>query len=205
MYIAKDILAKLDKHEADIRMCATPSQLAVVLNRAFGKRDRLKFEVTESPTDMSIGGYYDAEPNFKHILLQYRDASTPIELDDFWWPEYRFLLSQVIQHETIHQLQWLNRQSHSEVHKRFASQCETVDQLYLADVDELDAYAHDIAMEIKFRYPRRDPYRVVCTIDKTRKLWSYNYYRRAYRGVEWSSIKKHLLRRVVKWIPHVVI
>ena len=73
---------------------------------------------------------------------------------------------------------------------------------YYGDADEIDAYAHDIATEIKRYYPNRNPYEVLKNINKTRKVHSYNYYRRTFSKCEWGGIKKQLLKKIFNWIPH---
>jgi hypothetical protein len=76
---------------------------------------------------------------------------------------------------------------------------------YLADPDEIDAYGHDIAMEIKFFYPKQDPYEVLNKIGSKRKLWSYNYYKKTFKGDDWSHIKSRLLKKTYQWIPHTTV
>ena len=77
---------------------------------------------------------------------------------------------------------------------------------YLAELDEIDAYVHDIAMEIREYYPKSDPMDVLRNINKRRKLWSWNYYRSAFKdSKDWSDVKTRLLKKTYLWLPHVTV
>ena len=71
---------------------------------------------------------------------------------------------------------------------------------YLSNPDEIDAYSHDIAMEIKYFYPNRKPHTIINRIDKFTKLYSYKKYKEAFKGTEWDRLRISLLRKCWKWI-----
>ena len=117
-------------------------------------------------------------------------------------------MSQVCQHETIHQLQWQNRESDEQpctLDFRNLTGSISEEKEYLSDIDEIDAYGHDIAMEIKYSYPNKDPYEILKTIDSRRKVWSYIYYKKTFKGDDWSNIKNRLLKKTYQWMPHVIV
>ena len=157
--------------------------------------------------DYSFSGLYDWDKNIKYIILNLssEEKSIYLTLDDY--PYFEFNLSQAIQHETIHQDQWQNRpdgihqMDSFDFKEKNASKREHMK--YLSDEDEIDAYGHDIAMEIKYFYPTRNPYSVLKDINRTRKLYSYNYYKKTFRGVSWNNIKKKLFLKTFKWIEYV--
>ena len=123
----------------------------------------------------------------------------------FNFPADLKLLSQVIQHETIHQLQYQHRDCHDIAKLDFRDLRGSLNEEreYLADKDEIDAYGHDIAMEIKYHYPGKDPYNILKNISKVRKLPSYNYYKQTFKTTKWSMVKKRLLKKTYNWIKYV--
>jgi hypothetical protein len=59
-------------------------------------------------------------------------------------------------------------------------------------------------MEIAEYYPRQNPYAVLRSIDTKRKLWSWRYYKEAFKdSPDWSDVHNRLLKKTFKWIPHV--
>jgi hypothetical protein len=66
-------------------------------------------------------------------------------------------------------------------------------------MDEIDAYGHDIALEIKHYYPRTDPLKILRYPTRYNKLTSFFIYNRAFKGVNWRDIKKTLIRKAYNW------
>ena len=208
MYLASKIDAALELAKADIFKCLPYHRVVSCLNAAFSDKS-LKFHYEKydqiDKNDYSIGGLYDMEENVRYIILNLSSKSNTLEVNPDNWIDLKFFLSQTIQHESIHQIQWTNRNfSDSETTLDFRSMGSldwtADDKFYLADKDEIEAYAHDIAMEIKHNYPHRDPVDVLQHIGSTRKVWSYNCYRRTFKTDDWTKIRTHLLRKAYKWI-----
>ena len=57
-------------------------------------------------------------------------------------------------------------------------------------------------MEIKFYYPKKDPYEVLRNISRYKKIWSYNYYKKTFKNDDWSEVKNSLLKKAFQWLPH---
>jgi hypothetical protein len=117
-----------------------------------------------------------------------------------------FCFSQTIQHELIHKNQFLlNPNSfQKKIHIQYSekvSKDRKKEIQYLSDYCEIEAYAHDIAMEINYGYSNINPNTIISKIDSQRKIPSYHKYKKAFKGTEWSRVKKSLLRKVWKWIP----
>lgn len=125
------------------------------------------------------------------------------------WDTFKFMFSQTLQHELIHKYQSIARDDNidegadSDIDHRTKDLSVEECREYLSDFDEIDAYSHDIAMEICYYYWNRNPYEVLRHIDKTRKLWSYNYYKKTFSKKDWTRIKSKLLKKVYQWMPHV--
>ena len=213
MYLANlidDVLeSKKDK------LVGRPSYFYIcdVLNRAFRKVEPFKFKYETYNEylsgDYSVSGIYDMDEDVKYIVLNFSKNCKTFNLRPETWRDFKFSISQVCQHESIHQHQWQFRDA-SDFEKesldfRNIDGPVDEDQEYLSDPDEIDAYAHDIAMEIKYCYPKKDPYLVLRNINRYKKLWSYNYYKKTFRGEDWSEIKHRLYKKTFRWIPHVTV
>ena len=116
------------------------------------------------------------------------------------------MLSQILQHEKIHESQFYFRPDQAErkvrvYHSDKISKKRLAQIEYLREWCEIEAYAHDIAMEINQYYSYLNPSTVMKHIDKHTKLYSYMFYKKAFKGTDWSRLKKSLLRKIWRWIP----
>ena len=213
MYLAPAIDQVLEDKKSKLLGRPTYYQIAGTLTRAYKKADipfKFRFETFDDygPDDISVSGLYDMEEDIKYIILNFPKEQKHYTITNENWREFKFAVSQVCQHETIHELQWQNRETDGEpcsIDFRNLTGSISEEKEYLADIDEIDAYGHDIAMEIKFCYPKKDPYEILRTIDSRKKLWSYNYYKKIYKGDDWSKIKKRLLKKTFQWMPYVTV
>lgn len=161
----------------------------------------------------SMSGSYESSRKRRpiDIMLHFSDKIEVYNFTPRRWRNFRFLLSSVLQHELIHQQQYQRRPAevketclYYDVKAGEKSDKEYMD--YLAELDEIDAYAHDIAMEIKEYYPTVNPYEVLATIDQRESLWSWFHYRDTFRDSEdWSAVHNRLLKKTYLWLPHVTV
>ena len=213
MYLAPAIDQVLEDKKSKLLGRPTYYQIAGTLTRGYKKADipfKFRFETFDDygPEDLSVSGLYDMEEDIKYIILNFPKEQKHYSITNENWRDFKFAVSQVCQHETIHELQWQNREKDGEpctIDFRNLTGSILEEKEYLADIDEIDAYGHDIAMEIRFCYPKKDPYEILRTIDKRKKLWSYNYYKKIYKGDDWSRIKKRLLKKTFQWMPYVTV
>lgn len=214
MYLAKTINEVLESKKDKLIGRPTYYYICHVLNKAFSNIEPFKFkhETYEEYgiEDYSVSGIYDMEEDVKYIILNFPKSCKTFTLKPERWKEFKFAVSQVCQHEAIHQCQWsyvsdpqLRERDKEKLDFRNTEGSIDEEQEYLADTDEIDAYGHDIAMEIAFYYPKKNPYKVLQDINKHRKIWSYKYYKRTYKNEDWSLIRNRLLKKAYKWIPHV--
>lgn len=209
MYLAPTLNKVLDDNENLFLGNLTYHTVVRRLSRIFNYPKDLKFKFEtfdDLPSDcFTVSGLYDMFFNKKYVIVNFSNKQNTIWFDKYSVESFFFLVSQTIQHEAIHQHQWANREPEDEVVKldfRIINGTLQEEREYLSDIDEIDAYAHDIAMEIKRYYAKRDPYEVLKNISKTRKIESYNYYRRTFSKCDWSKIKKQLYKKIYNWIPH---
>jgi len=120
---------------------------------------------------------------------------------------FLFEVSQVTQHELIHKFQYSMTRDSGNFYgfyylfetKKTGKSLENM--YYMATVEEIDAYAHDIAMEIKFYYPDHNPATILKHISRHKNLTSWNLYTKSFRGAKWSDVRVSLIKRIYKWIP----
>lgn len=213
MYLAETINDVLESKKDKLIGNPTYFYICNVLNRAFSKVEpfKFKFETYDdySKEDYSLSGIYDMEEDKKYVILNFSKEYKNFTLKPEKWKEFKFGISQVCQHEAIHQGQWLFRDAtdidQEKLDFRNIEGTREEEQEYLSDIDEIDAYGHDIAMEIHYYYPKKDPYEVLNNINKHRKLWSYKYYKKTFKNEEWAEIKNRLLKKTFKWIPTIII
>ena len=211
MYLAETINGVLESKKDKLIGTSSYFYICNVLNKAFSKVEpfKFKYETYEDygDEDYSLSGIYDMEKDKKYIILNFTKTQKNFTLKPEKWKEFKFGISQVCQHEAIHQSQWSFRDSYSIEQEKldFRNIEGTIEeeQEYLSDIDEIEAYAHDIAMEILYFYPKKNPYEVLSNINKHRKLWSYKYYKTTFKNEEWSDIKHRLLKKTFKWIPSI--
>lgn len=213
MYLAGLIDTTLESKKDKLVGRSSHYYIVDVLNRAFRKTEAFKFKFETyseyGKDDYSVSGIYDSDEDNRYIILNFSSNCKYFTLKPEKWREFKFAVSQVCQHETIHQSQWSFRDASKWEKEPYEFRNKEVsveeDQIYLSDLDEIDAYAHDIAMEIKFFYPKKDPYKVLKTANRHRKLWSYRYYRDTFKGEDWSEIKHRLLKKTFRWLPDVTV
>ena len=152
----------------------------------------------------SFSGFYDMNEDKKHIVLNLSRKHKKFEMNSRMFKDFKFLLSQVIQHESIHQSQWSFRPEFKDpvtvdFRDNGMGMSKKEERIYLSDMDEIDAYGHDIALEMKHYYPRTDPLKILRYPFRYNKLTSFFIYNKAFKGVDWIDIKKRLIRRAYRW------
>jgi hypothetical protein len=160
--------------------------------------------------EYAVSGLYRPETDKVIIIFHINKKRKIVDINEEEWVDFKFLLSQTLQHELIHRFQYSKRDEEYDVTEEIdyryfdeISEDEEID--YLKDSDEIEAYSHDIAMEILFHYKKHNPHDVLKRIEKTRKVWSYRYYRSIFKkhnAKEWNVIKKKLLKKAYTWLPH---
>ena len=171
------------------------------------KTEGFHFKVRRNPfmgvKDLAVSGLYDIEKNKKIITIIFSKHFKEYTIERYFWKRFKFAVSQTCQHEVIHQCQWAFRtyDKHATYTSRYRfSQGNYKQKIYLSDPDEIEAYAHDIAMEIKFFYPKRNPYHVLKYANRFANLWSYQYYRQTFGKKDWKLIQPKLIRKTYKWL-----
>jgi len=215
VYIASKLHKQMDLHlspEKFIGKTLPYAQLSKVLNtilRPMGGSIRVVRQTTlDNARDIfDFSGYFDIlkKRNKIRITLHVPKNRDTITITTSAYNRLRFAFSQVVQHEFIHLSQFSFRPEQAErkikvYHSQKLSKERVSEIEYLREWCEVEAYAHDIAMEIKYFYPNRKPDTIINRIDKFTKLYSYKKYKAAFKGTEWDRLRISLLRKCWKWI-----
>jgi hypothetical protein len=211
--IDRRLLTLTDKWVGRMRKSTIVQQLQDVL-KPFGvivlweKNSRLK------PNHKWIKGFYywNRRQQPVEVILEFSTESPYYDWDhgEAKLKRTLFFISQTVQHELIHKAQNARRDPEKYTHDLYQpinhrktgaakSQIE-----YLSLFDEIDSYGHDIAMEIREFYPRTNPYQVLRTINRRKRIWSWTYYQRSFKNSEdWSEVRQRLLKKTYQWLPHI--
>jgi hypothetical protein len=119
-----------------------------------------------------------------------------------------FLINQTVQHELVHKQQFKTSgddkfYSHHFYFTKGKSFSNPHRLEYLAVVEEIDAYAHDLAMEIRYFYPFDDADEVMLNINNYPLLDTWRMYRRAFKGASWKHVREELLQKTYTWLPQI--
>lgn len=119
---------------------------------------------------------------------------------------FMFLISQTLQHELIHLNQFKNRgcenfYTHYYNFSKGQSRSSLQKLEYYAMVEEIDAFAHDLAMEICYFYPDLDYKNVLKDINHFDLLDTWKVYRRTFKKARWIHVRNELLRKTYRWLP----
>lgn len=210
MYLSESIDKTLETCRYDLYGRCYYNEVCSILNKKFDSQFFFKSATKNYfiQDQYAVSGYYNHDDESCNIVFHFSSYYRKFSFHDDMWDSFKFTVSQVCQHEAIHKCQWQFRDGSCFTTKPFDHKTvvtEEDDKLYLSDTDEIDAYAHDIAMEIKYFYPKHNSYDILRKISRRRKLWSYNYYRSTFSGEDWQPIKKRLLKKTYGWLPYVTI
>ena len=211
MYLSKAIDNAIESNKHNFVRKQFYVELLDVLNNMLNEHKDLKVVIERfddfDHNEYSFSGFYDMNEDIKYIVLNLSKKHRKFEMNTKMFKDFKFLLSQVIQHESIHQCQWSNRPEFKEpvtvdFRDNGMGMSKEEERIYLADMDEIDAYGHDIALEIKYFYPRTDPIKVLKYAERYKKLTSFFIYKKAFKGIDWNNIRKRLIRKTYDWIKN---
>lgn len=219
MYLANKLHKELDEHfSADefLYKRVKYSKISESLNKILKPLDarvrvirdkKMKVPYGSKHQLYTISGYFDTlkKKNAIMINIHLNPSKKEFKFTKSAYNGFKFMFAQVVQHEFIHKTQYTYRPAQSDrqvkVHYSHQLSKERLKEIdYLSSWCEIEAYAHDIAMEIKQYHGDKNPAMVIKQIDKYRNLYSYNSYKQAFKGTDWSRLKKSLLRKVWRWM-----
>lgn len=219
MYLASKLHKELDEHfSADefLNKTVTYGKISAAFNkilRPLGAKARvirdkeMKAKKGTNRHHYTVTGYFDTEKKTMPIMINIHFSSARKEFK-FTKANYnglRFMFAQTVQHEFIHKSQYAFRPEQADrsvkVYYSHPLSKERLKEIeYLSTWCEIEAYAHDIAMEIKQYHSEKNPATVISHIDSYRNIYSYSVYKKAFQGTNWDRLRKSLLRKVWRWM-----
>jgi hypothetical protein len=173
------------------------TQVVVDRGLQFGKRQ-----------DFTVSGFFDTDLKvFPMRLTVHMDPSrSAFTYTKHTYNRFVFEISQALQHELVHQAQYLKHPKSLEenIHvqkNRRISKTRITEIDYLRNKSEIDAYAHDIAMEINAFYPHLSTSTVLRNLDTMKRIKTYRIYTQMFKNMDWTKVQKELFRKIWKWIP----
>lgn len=180
------------------------SEIAELFDRHF-KKFGARTEIHPIPKNknfISVGGEFLIGRVRQPIVLQVAVSSHTdrVKVTKRGFEGVLFLLYQILLHELRHKYQYLFRDDDCQtMYIPLDDGAEmTEEQEYLAEMDEIDAYAGDIALELFFHCPKTWQEEMSQITHK--KIQSYHYYLEIFAGTEWSDIRHQLMKKVYKHV-----
>jgi hypothetical protein len=172
------------------------------------KKYRVKVHIIPVFQDMGIslltfGGGYNEETDTIDLDFFVTDSvDGTLFLAECYWSEFSFKVSQLLQHELIHRKQAYSRDRIFESRKYKVQKDASGDREYLSDSDEIDAYSHDIAMEIIKYYKNSEKNKIFSEMSQMTHLESFILYKNAFKCTNWNKIYKKLMKKTYKWVEY---
>jgi hypothetical protein len=176
----------------------------------FGIKVSLVYDkALDNSTEYMISGLFHLDADIRkpvEVILHYGKSKEVSLVSPGRFERLLFVLCQTVQHELIHREQ--NRKNGGKTsHIKFSDHDNMSNKkydmaLYFAETDEIDAHAHDIAMEIRYYYKNQNPKMILNTLEKRRKIPTYVFYKKAFRSANWTKVRKKLLKRAFLYLDN---
>lgn len=153
----------------------------------------------------AMGGFFETWRKRQPICIELfvSNKAESFRISKKWAANTSFVLFQTLCHELIHKYQYKHRTANAAVWLLTLDDGAEMDeqQSYLAELDEIDAYAHDIALELAFYHPDTcwDELRSM----SSEKISSWSLYTEAFEGTSWTEIHNRLLKKVYQHLTHI--
>lgn len=187
-------------------------RLRKVLNNVF-KPMKVRFQIKiDDDTPVTVknipvsGFFHDNTPNCT-VVLHFRSEQMAYKFTRTRLNRFVFRVAQILQHELIHRDQRFRRKNNGYLRPLPVSYSKTLSKkrkeniLYYSQTDEIESYAHDLAMEMCYFYPNESPTTIFNNINKHQHLFVFRCYKSVYRRLQWGCIRKMLLKKTWKWLP----
>jgi len=176
-----------------------PNKMAKIFEKQLGKKYNTIFSAYKTPKlnpdDMTVNAYFDPDASKKiEIVLVYSsEIKRGLKIHEGGWEHLAFRIYQAYQHELIHKKQWKKNKKKKGRERN-----------YFTDPDEIDAHAHDIALEFLFNgftveeaVNNLKKYKRVCLTESI-TLFSYLVY---FEYKDHPALKK-LVKRTVYYLEN---
>jgi hypothetical protein len=211
MHLGKKIWKRLNKNSTELKGHVSEAKIIEITQmmvKPFGCKIVIKHNKLPKNTYFNIGGEYcpvsHRQPITIFIVLN--SLKKGIYFTETRLLDFLFILSQTIQHELIHKMQCIrNKKFYTELYHftKGSSKIGFATLRYFAIKEEVEAYAHDLAMEIKHFYSDIDSTVILRNPDKYDCLTTWKLYKKAFRKSRWPMVRNQLLKKTYKWLPSI--
>ena len=176
------------------------------------KKWRTKIEFKTEPSKaglyknyIAVGGEYD--PETRQCIIQiYNTNFDSFKFNEQSWYKFKYRVIQTLLHEMIHFMQYDRRNdqwsNYILPHKKVGHIKKDAEREYLSCFDEIQAYAHCVYLDLKFKNPDRSVSDLlsVKTLKSRRSSSTLRYFLKTfnYDYLNNYAIPK-LLQHVIKW------
>lgn len=142
-FVFKDIWNDMDSFKGDIQS----------MKKYFKKfrTDVILNEPVQHYDNIPVGGYYTPDTNRIELVITVNDFNN-YSFSDKDWFQFKFIVIQVMAHELVHMMQFVNRDffwSYKNCkYRKVRSEEKNANRKYHANMDEIQAYAHCIYLEL---------------------------------------------------------
>lgn len=199
MFLAKKINKKVQQLRNELKQYRTISHetlcgLIEVAIKPFGAR-LVVIKHDSKKNFIHISGFFECDRVRQPIGIEIHLSSQKTKVGMNNLDGLMFLLFQTLCHELNHKYQYQFRDGDSQTwfYELDDQTAMTEEQNYLAEVDEIDCYAHDIALELIRDYPH-DYMHQLGNLNPDSTV-SWEIYVNAFRNTKWSDIRKQLLKK----------
>lgn len=116
-------------------------------------RTRIVFDEDSSWKYVALGGEYDPENHRCVVYIHSKKSFEEYEFTDVAWAHFKRSFIQTLMHELIHFMQFTRRDDrwaeYNIPYKKSKNPKKEYEREYLSNFDEINAYAHDVYIEIK--------------------------------------------------------
>jgi hypothetical protein len=155
--------------------------------------------------DCGISGVFEPEDHHTPIKIEVHVSkfSDKLYLSDKLVRHMVYAIFQSLSHELIHQYQYRFRDDRAPIMAYMLGGGEPMNerQAYLAEIDEIDAYAHDIAIELFHFFPGN--YMDHLRNGRYTKSLAWAMYVEAFHGTDWKDIRNRLYKKVYEHITRI--
>lgn len=209
MYLAPDIRTELQSIRSKFTGTMSYEKIIKILTPSLKKfrAKPLLLLVNMDKNYRTISGLFDRDVKRLPITIEIVCSANGKSLrhSKKMWDEFLFDIYEVMLHEHLHLCQTSFRDSSNmDIYLELDDDTElSKKQSYYAELDEIDAYGLSIALEILWKYPKRNPFEVLGNL-KNEGIVTYDSYHEEFAGTKWDSIRQQLLKKIYRWLSDVV-
>jgi hypothetical protein len=155
--------------------------------------------------DVGISGVFEPEDHHWPIKIEVHVSkySDKLILSDKLTKHMVYAIFQSLSHELIHKHQYRFRDDRAPIIMYMLGDGQPMNakQAYLAEIDEIEAYAHDIAIDLFYNYPGK--YLDHLRDGRYMTSLAWQMYVEAFHGTDWKDIRNRLYKKTYEHLTRI--